>query len=46
MNGPQIDKTIFWVSLIVILGLVIPLIIAPEAGQELLGGLLLSLIHI
>lgn len=40
MNGPQIDKTIFWVSLIVILGLVGPLIIAPEAGQELLGGLL------
>ncbi len=40
MNGPQIDKTIFWVSLIVIAGLVLPLIIAPEAGQEFLGGLL------
>ncbi len=40
MNGPQIDKTIFWVSLIVVGGLVIPLLIAPEAGQEFLGGLL------
>ena len=40
MNGPKIDKTIFWVSLIVIGGLVIPLIIAPEAGQKFLGGLL------
>ena len=40
MNGPQIDKTIFWVSLVVIAGLVIPLIVAPEAGQAFLGGLL------
>lgn len=40
MKAPQLDKTIFWVSLIVILGLVIPLIIAPEAGQQFLGGLL------
>ncbi len=40
MNGPQIDKVIFWVSLIVIAGLVIPLIVAPEAGQQFLGGLL------
>lgn len=40
MNGPKIDKTIFWVSLIVIACLVIPLIIAPEEGQKLLGTLL------
>ena len=40
MNGPTIDKTIFWVSLIVIAGLVIPLITAPEAGQAFLGSLL------
>ena len=40
MKGPQIEKTIFWVSLIVIAGLVIPLIIAPEAGQNILGKLL------
>ena len=40
MKGPQIDKTIFWVSLIVIGGLVIPLIIDEKASQEFLGGLL------
>ncbi len=37
---PQIEKTIFWVSLVVIGALVIPLITAPEAGQEFLGSLL------
>ncbi len=40
MKEPQIDKTIFWVSLVVIAALVIPLIAAPEAGQEFLGSLL------
>ena len=40
MKNPRIDKVIFWASLIVIGGLVIPLIIAPERGQEILGSLL------
>ena len=40
MNGPKLDKTIICVSLIVIAGLVVPLIIAPEAGQKFLGKLL------
>ena len=40
MKGPQIEKTIFWVSLIVIAALVVPLIINPEAGQDILGKLL------
>ena len=40
MQGPKIDKQIFWAALIVILGLVVPLIIWPEAGQEKLGAIL------
>ena len=40
MQGPKIDKIIFWTALIVIGALVIPLIIYPEASQERIGGLL------
>ena len=40
MQGPKIDKQIFWVALIVIGALVLPLVIWPEQGQEKLGALL------
>lgn len=40
MQGPKIDKQIFWAALIVILGLVVPLVLFPEAGQENLGAVL------
>jgi len=40
MQGPKIDKAIFWTALIVIGALVSPLVLFPEASQEKIGGLL------
>ncbi|MEL6932264.1 MAG: BCCT family transporter [Pseudomonadota bacterium] len=37
MDGPKIDKTIFWMALVVIVAFAVPLVVWPAEGKAMLG---------